>query len=296
MTVSFANGFACEPLWLRQALTVLPDESDIFQQSRVQEAMRVFGIGNKKVEALGRWVRGMGLTAGSPKAMALTSLGWLVRLADPEFRAPGTWWYLHFMLSQQKSDLFLNHDLWMWFANESFPIGFDDSSLLEAASRRFPEQKERTILHGLAELRGTLQNTPLASFGLLRGDGHRWEKTEPDSESLTPAVILSCISYWLKERNRDTVHFEELLEQAGGPGRVLGLRRSRLLSGLERAVSSYGSDLISVTTTAGLDSVWLGPNPPEFWLAVHLAEIQGVPSSEALLRADSTVQRLEGGA
>jgi hypothetical protein len=276
MAISFANGFACEPSWIEAALRELAEDSSLFHTTRMEETMKTFGIGNRKVEALSAWLRGMALCNGTLANMQLTTLGRLIRSQDPQLRRPGTWWVLHFMLALPGSRSDMVQQLWQWYANEQFPFGFTTESIRQAAGRAFPAAAERTIRTGLAEVLKTLERTPLANFGLMQLDPtmgpNQFCKTPPAPETFTLPLLLAGVGQQMENADRDTLNFDELANLPGGAARVVNQSRSVMLRMVEGAAARYGSHLVAITRTAGLDSIWLRERSAAFWLACYFAE------------------------
>lgn len=276
MAITIANGFGCEPSWIAAALRIVPEDPSVFRPSRITDAMSIFGIGNKKVEALCQWLRSMGLVVGTPTDLQLSHFGRLITALDPSLRRPGTWWALHLMLALP-SEQRVRHDVWQWFANEPFFFGFSTQTLHEAAGRAFPEATERTVKTGLNEVLKTLRGTPLEPYCLMPTDA-----TQPTG-ALSKAIpldvpvpiLLTGVARQMEDAGRDTLNAEELAIMSGGAARVLNIPCNVMIRMLERAAALYGSNLIAISRTAGLDSVWLGERAATFWLAVYYAEDQG---------------------
>lgn len=288
MAISFANGFGFESSWIDTALDVVPTDPTIFQGNRINDAMATFGIGNKKVEALASWLRGMRLVTGNVGNLTLSAFGRLVKMRDPRLQDPGTWWVLHFMLAIPSTGT--SQDLWQWYSNEPFLMGYDLDELRSSAARAFPGAKERTIQTGLDEVRKSLMATPLGTLGLMLPDRSagqgRFAKNEPSSLSLP--VLLAGIAHQMTCTGRETLNVDEVTSLAGGAARVVNLPRSTTLRLLGEASALYGVGLVTVSQTAGLDSVWLFERSPLMWLAWHYAETAGevAQAAEAKARRD----------
>ncbi|HEY3366815.1 MAG TPA: DUF4007 family protein [Symbiobacteriaceae bacterium] len=293
MAISFASGFGFEPTWLEAALNVVADDPTIFQSARMKDAMSMFGIGNKKVEALCNWLRGMQLVTGTAENFRLSPLGRLIKTSDPRLRDQGTWWVLHFMLAIPSGGM--SQGLWRWYANEPFPLGYSLDALFTAAARAFPEAKERTVRSGLDEVRRSLTASPLGSLGLMRPDSsagkNSFRKDEP--VALTLPVLLAGIAHQMASARRDTLNAEEIANLPSGAARVVNLPRSRLLRMLGEASARYGTGLVIVSQTAGLDSVWLRERSALFWLVWHYAEKAGATVLEAEASARRTLAEVE---
>ena len=284
MAVSLANGFGLEPSWVRTALKVVPDAPTIFAPQNVQQAMLSFGIGNRKVEALGSWLRAASLCDGTPSTLRLTLLGQLIKDQDPNLEDTGTWLIIHLMLALSADSSGLRHDLWRWYAGKLFPFGFTMESLRTAAAKDFPDSTARTIRSGLDEVVKTLRLTPLGSLGFfqedtLSGPEHLC-KTPSAPGVITHALLLAGVARQLELSGRDTVNFDELIELESGVARALNLPRSSLTAILDGAPSRFGSHLVAITRTAGLDSVWLGERSLLFWLAWHYLGRRNGPRQE----------------
>lgn len=264
---------------MKSALAVLPEDPTIFRKSRINDAMLVFGIGNKKVEALKNWLRAMDLARTFEGAMVLTTAGRILAAIDPSLREAPTLWLLHLQLSLPTIEVEQEHDAWQWFASATFPNAFTLADLRESLRLSLAGLKDSALKNGLSELVKSLKGTPLGDMGLLRSDVKGEEPYYRQPAELEPfdtAVLLMAIGRQMERAERNSFGFAEL----GAPksaGRILGLPFTRTVRALELASRQFTHHGVRISQTAGLDTIWLDRIDPLYWYLVAHGEATGRP-------------------
>ena len=110
--------------------------------------------------------------------------------------------------------------------------------------------------------------SPFAHLGLLKLDGGKYRKSQPNLNRLSPFAVWYLIEKMWEENKTNSISIASLLEDAKGPGKVLQLKRAALNEYLDK-LDNYG--YIRLNRTAGLDMVY--KNEEKDWGPYEVAEL-----------------------
>lgn len=238
------------------------------------------GLGSKMVESLSFWLSSAGLTAPSPSGMSASPLAELIHKRDPYFELPGTWWFVHLLLTRREGTV------WSWFFNDYNDRIFDrlacsdafQQHALKAASRPpSPAMAQRDVtclISAYATRPGIdvvdpddIGACPLRELGLvIRHDAvNRFEKPRR-LVGVPLEVFLASASYLADTLGESTLTVRQLATLRHGPGRALG----QGMEAIETATSKVGSKNfhkgLRAETLNGERRLHIPSQPPEFWL------------------------------
>jgi hypothetical protein len=239
------------------------------------------GIGTIKVEALGRWATCSRLIVPGGPGHRLSALGRIVFQLDPSLEESGTWWIIHEGLTRQ-------HEPWGWYTCEFLKSAFSLEELDEAMKAAFGVRSERAVKNARRALVLAMTRTPLGpELGLMveTSEG-RFERSAADLASLNPALFGYAVMRWARADDRLTANIDELLE-GRAPAVVLGLSRSATELLLAQIDDNYRGEVLSLSRTAGLNSVAFGVETQPLHLveAYYLEQLEGREPFAALQHA-----------
>lgn len=272
--------FSLRYAWLKKAVDSTTIDSLIFTRD---DALVRLGVGKNMVRSIRHWglVTGFLEEDGTQKNnrgrhIKPSELGNLVfgpKGVDPYLEEPGTQWLIHWQLASRAE----GPTTWYWTFNHFTENEFTKDQLKDELLRlveRFEwtrvaenslsrdidcfvkcyvpsRSKKSTILEDslecpLIEL-GLIEETGNNSFAFVRGE-HR---------SLPLSIFTFALCRFWDEHapSRQTIRFDEVAYQPGGPGRVFKLTESALTDYLEQ-LNDYTSGKLGFDITAGLRQVY----------------------------------------
>ena len=299
--MGLSEAFGFEERWLRLLLKIVPSaplllsREHLRQPDGMSEAQyNLGGIGNRQVLALRDWALGMGILIPKPDGrLLLSDFGALVNLYDPELEEFATFWAIHHRLCVQESIWFYGY-----YANTMQPGRFSRADLRGCLAAGKPQSDSVLDTRTLPPLLQTMSRTKLGvELGLLAPcGGQSYERRAPDPSRLSPTTLAYLVVDWCRSRTRTTVNVRELLEP-GAPGRYLGLAAEDLSEMLRRVQDRFSGTVLTISHTAGLNSVAMGQ--PFEALALleceYLARLRKLEPPEALRQAlELTSTRTKG--
>lgn len=282
--MALTESFGFEERWLRLLLKTITKTPDIFQPNRLDEAQYILGgLGNRQVLALRDWARGSGLVVEKRNlGYTLTPLGIIISHFDPNLEEDGTFWAIHHGLCM------MPEDIWFYsFYSKNFYAGVYTREEIKSRlnegkslSKNVIEKKCMTpLLH-------TFKSTKLGSkLGILiTRENNTYERKTPDETNLHAAVFAFMLCDWVCKISRNTIHYNELMNQ-GGVCRYLAIDDEyKLTMFLQRIQDKYSKHVLWFSRTAGLDSITFAQDiPPRALLrAYYLEHLEGMEPLEAL--------------
>jgi len=285
MALTTASAFGFERAWLARGLSEVRARPDIFAPSRIDTAVLAMGIGKRKVSALRFWLRVLGLVRHADAGRSeLTPLGHIVGRWDPEFEELGTWAVLHYHLAADPDGA----TAYCWVSNHLRASHVTTEELQTSLGGRFADVSARTIADATSCVMHLLSATPLScALGLYRDVGNgAYARTCPSPDTLHAAAVAYAVLDWGMRRDRRTLNIEELL-QPEAPGTIFHLSPSVLDSYLDDIVRSYRRKVLSVSRTAGLNSITIDSDvhPLQVLEAYYLQHLEGLDPLDAIDRA-----------
>ena len=290
MALSEAFGF--EERWLRLLIKATNEDPLVLSQARLgnadgmADAQHVLGgIGNRQVFALRDWAKAIGVIGASEGGgLGLTPFGEMLGSYDPGLEELGTLWAIHHRLCVQKDIWFYAH-----YASAMPPGTFSRADLKQCLSEGKETSNsvlEKKVLFPLLQ---TMKGTKLgAELGLLVPQGEDvYERRRPDERRLSESVLAYVLVDWCRAQGRTTVHLSELTEW-DAPGRYLGLESEQLAAMLRAIQDCFGGRVLTISRTAGLDSVALGESlsPNLLLVSSYLRRLERLDEADALRKAE----------
>jgi len=252
--------------WLSKGLLAVDADNTVFTKNSGADAL---GVGTNMAKAIKYWLRTGGFTLEPPRqGVKLTQIGKEVLKNDSLIEDDFTLWIFHCNLvcsPYQATSWYLFFNV---FDLEEFNR---DELFLELRRRIFEfanvtELSERSLNDDCTAIlsmyiKEKIQNydpedkkiSPFARLGLMKKEGNRYQKTQPNFDTLKKEVVMYLIAAYFTENNCNSVSIDDLLKKPCLPGRVLNLNRMMLNDYLDR-LSEAG--YVSVNRTAGLDMIY----------------------------------------
>lgn len=264
--------------WIRKGLLAVLEDPLVFA---APDAANRLGLGVNMVEALRFWLVATRVTEETPKSGArsqrLTPFGELVLRHDPYLEADGTLWLLHAHVVCEPDGA----TTWYWFFNHFAQVVFDKTTFLSeldlwvrtregrALSRSTLGSDFDCLIHTYLPGRRRVSpedtiECPLAALELLAAadEGQRtYRRVRPAADRIEPLAVLYTMLHW-QEVHRSTervVGLADVLRQPGNAGRIFALSATTLSDVLVRLSEQRPDLAVSLTRTAGLDTLRL-PN------------------------------------
>jgi hypothetical protein len=290
MALSEAFGF--EERWLRLLLKAASEDPMVMSQTRLstEDGMadaqhRLGGIGNRQVLALRDWAKGIGVVLGvGGGGYELSPFGRVLRTYDPGLEELSTFWAIHHQLCIQKEIWFYAH-----YSNAMGPGTFSRADLkrcLSEGKKTSDSVLEKKVLFPLVQ---TMKSTKLGTeLGLLIPQGDdTYARRRPDERRLSDSVLAYVLVDWCTSRGRTTVHLSELSDW-DAPGRYMGLESEQLAAMLRAIQDKFRGRVLSISRTAGLDSVAFGESlsPQMLLVSCYIQRLERLDEAEALQRAE----------
>ena len=163
-----SSTFGFEFSWFIKALSLIPNNKLFFKDKK--EAQYILGIGNKKVEALEKWLLSAELTVKYKEdkqfVTYLSPLGEIIKEYDPNFYDYNTLAIILYHLS--KGPKKQGTEIVYWYMNKFNHREFIRDDLKQALKSDYSHFKDASIENGLQALLQVFRLTPLGNdFRLL---------------------------------------------------------------------------------------------------------------------------------
>ncbi len=276
--------FAFERNWVARALPRMREDVTLISRGNEERARLEIGIGVRQVDSLRDWLQAMDLIERNDDGWVLRRPAMLLLHYDPLLEETGTWAALHYRLASERSRM----GIYYWFVNQ-FPLRrFSDEDLLrELVAADSNDLAVRTLKNCARCLMNVLQRTPLGEqTGLRAVGGDSYGRDGPSSLATSPVLLGYALADWARADGRTTANFAELWGE-GAPARIFNLNKDTLDSYLDVVDNRYRKRVVSISRTAGLNSVAFRPDvhPLQILEIYYLEQITGLEPYEAMSRA-----------
>jgi hypothetical protein len=252
------------------------------------------GVGRNMAKSIRHWLVATGLAEQEKKSAPLTptSFGSIVYENDPYFVEPGTLWALHANLCNDEHLV----TSWYWFFNHFRLNKFDRPLCLENLTRYITRKGVKrlpsptTLQRDIACLLRTYAKElpppendpedalecPLAELSLLThhknsGSYRRNEGAKQIPLPLLGYVIATAFDFSGGGSFID-LKLHEVVNQAGGPGRVFFLTPEKLYESILRAENHFTEHEIQLSNLAGERVIRIRERAPNDWLVLYYQE------------------------
>jgi len=255
--------FGFEASWLIKALNLIPTNKFLFKDKR--EAQYILGIGNKKVEALEKWLLSAELTVKRKEekhfVTYLSLLGEIISQCDPNFYDYITLAVVFYHLS--KGPKKPGTELIYWYMNKFNHQEFTRDDLKQSLKSDYPYLKDTSINNGLQALLQVFRLTPLGSEFRLLVEMKKgvFRKEEPPEKYIHPLIFSYAMVDWAKEHDEWVLPIEYVKIGECLPGKVFNLPGTRVDKYLDLIYENY-PEILSVTRDAGLNKVMIETKEP----------------------------------
>lgn len=258
MAVGFSQNFGINLRILSAALHSFSKKERISRQ----ELMRLLGIGDNKAEATVTWLGYLGLRDNI--SGQVTTLGNTLLTFDPYFEDIVTQWIFHYKLASNPEA-----EVWYLLSNEflSVQICFSfDKAINFLISRGVRSKNDKHLRQDVSIfLKSFISEDALKKTEYLKTEAQPKRIISRNKFYKNPPLDISpyLVAYVIFDQrlknypNSMTITIKELLVNPGNVGKVFGLNRERLEKILILLLGKKSGELISLSTTAGLDQVGL---------------------------------------
>lgn len=263
--------------WLPKGVERLLAESGFVANLETADDL---GLGSKMVESLGFWLTASGLAEEARGPLGPSPLARLIYSRDRYFERPGTWWFVHLLLTQREGSV------WSWFFNDYNDRIFDrlaacDAFLQHAQSRAIRAPSAATAQRDVACLLSAyaarpgvdvvdseeIGACPLRELGLLtRHDAvNRFEKTRRPA-GVPVEVFLASAAALAASTGEQALSVRQLATLRGGPGRALCLSLETIEGMIGKIGNKHWLKGVRAETLAGERRLLVPAEDPEHWL------------------------------
>lgn len=219
--------------WLTKGLAAVEKDGTVFSKNSGADAL---GVGTNMAKAIRYWMQSAGFIGKTENraAVKLESLGQLVYQKDPYFEDDFSYWLVHMNLVTNAEAV----TSWYLFFNTLQAEEFTRTELEDYMLREYAVETGRTEIprRSLADdcsailrmySRDHVENydpedksiSPFAHLGLLKLDGGKYRKSQPNLNRLSPFAVWYLIEKMWEENKTNSISIASLLEDAKGPGK-----------------------------------------------------------------------------
>lgn len=287
--------FGFEEAWFRLIIKKLPNHPDLFLPREVEKAQAILRVGKLKVGAAKAWAQSAGIILKEKNEFYLSPLGRIIARHDPDFEEDGIWWLIHYHLARSGSPA--------WF----YAFYFSQFGLDEFSRDEF-ENQVRTYwddTHEKSMTKKTFDKLIFSPFkqvfeGTRLGDDFGlWQTNEKGnycrsafcSKTVPKSILAYALIDWGRQHDRQSVHFEKLLEP-GGIGKIFRLERDTLDTLLVDIGEIYQKKAGWISHTAGLNSVSITQIPKLALVSAYYQELDGEEPDDALIKGLKEARKL----
>ncbi len=287
--------FGFEEAWFRLILKKLPKHPDLFLPRAVEKAQAILRVGKLKVGAARAWAEAAGIVCKKKNDFYLTPLGKIIARHDPDLEEDGVWWVIHYNLARNTSSA------WFYsFYFNKFSLDQFSRDQLEKQLRSFWDKTHDNPMTDSVFDKLIFSPLKQAFEGTRLGEEFRfWQTNEetdyiraPHNTSPFPKAILAyALLDWGKQQQRQSVHFEKLLE-SGGIGKIFRLEREILDSLLIDIGEYYEKKVGWISHTAGLNSISIMDIHPLVMVSTYYHELDGEEPVAAFSIGEKEVNKI----
>lgn len=260
------ESFAIREGWITKGLAAVESNPFLFSENYGADDL---GVGSNMAKSIRFWLTTANLIQDhSPNGVTLSEIGRVICKYDMCADDTFTLGLLHYLLAS-------NHDrltTWYVFFNKVDMDDFSKEELVEVLRHCICEEgnlaeiSERSLSDDISCLfqmytRNVPSDydpeekkiSPFTRLSLLKREGSRFQKNQPDRKVLDKLLILVLLFDFFAREKNDSVSIDELMKVSNGPAHIFNLKRYRLVEYLDQLATEQ---LISVNHTAGLDMVY----------------------------------------
>ena len=262
------GGFTVSKLTISQILQMLSNEPRLLTEKffKEQEYGHPLTIGWNKIEfyrdlcRCARLIRS-GQFSGDYK---LTKLGEIIVEHDPDLADLTTWWIIHTNLASDQDTIVyyaLFSRLPVQLLNQKEVVGEMVTILGRIVSEATVKKDAEAMLRWFTE-------PPFANLGTLVTDGQNWSRRSPSPLPSPYVIAYALINFnQLSKTGSASTRLSPMLKGGGSLGAIFGIREDTLKVLLRQAESMLGSKVLSISDTAGMDTIFFGNT--ESWQIVE---------------------------
>jgi len=268
------ESFGFEKEWLVKLMKSIDTYPDLFVR---EDNQTLLGMGNRKLNALYVWARGMELISGDKKQAKLTELGRIIREYDAYLTEYGSWIVLIHNLSVHPPH---NPASFYWFFNEFDRLEFSRDELKRQFihSPMFDHISLITKDKGLTGLIAALRSTVIAEELRLfeEVEKGKFRKGYPPRNLFHPLIFAYCIVDWARRNGeKDVIQIEDINRSSGMPGKVFNLPERFVNDKLDEVDLKYGKKILDVERFSGLNRVRIKISDVHKLLTMYYHESSG---------------------
>ncbi|EFK09463.1 conserved hypothetical protein [delta proteobacterium NaphS2] len=287
--------FGFEEAWFRLIIKKLPDHPDLFLPREVEKAQAVLRVGKLKVGAAKAWAQCAEIIEKKKNGFFLSPLGQLISRHDPDLEEDGIWCLIHYHLARSGSPAWFYSFYFNQFELDEFTREQFEAKVRAHWDDLHEKPMTDSVFHKLIfpPFKQVFEGTRLGEafgFWLANEDGSYCR--HPFNAIPVPKAILAyALIDWGRQNDRQSVHFEKLLEP-GGIGRIFRLERETLDTLLVDIGEVYQKQAGWISHTAGLNSVSITGIPQLAMVSAYYHELDGGEPADALSKGLKEVKAL----
>ena len=246
--------------WLKKAFDRVAETEDIPENKSLcwgEDAIARFGVGKNMVASIRYWATSSGIIEETARenSVATTELGRKLfgikdmNGIDPYMEHPATLWLIHWQLATQPEKT-----TWFWAFSHYPAVTFTRNSFLQkigrfAKERDWKSVSDTTIKNDVACFIRTYTarqpsgktghdealESPLTELGLIKAldekDGFRFVRG-PKVTLGNGVFVYALLDFWSHYSGANTLSFEAIAYEPGGPGRVFALEENDVVDRL----------------------------------------------------------------
>jgi hypothetical protein len=287
--------FGFEEAWFRLIIKKLPKHPDIFLPRAVEKAQAILRVGKLKVGAARAWAEAAGIVCKKKNDFYLTPLGKIIARHDPDLEEDGVWWVIHYNLARNTSSAWFYSFYFNEFSLDQFSRDQLEKQLRSFWDKTHDNPMTDSIFHKLifSPLKQAFEGTRLGEgFGFWQTNEETDYIRPPHNTSPFPKAILAyALLDWSRQQQRQSVHFEKLLE-SGGIGKIFRLEREVLDSLLIDIGEYYEKKVGWISHTAGLNSISIMDVHPLVMVSAYYHELDGEGPVAAFSKGEKEVTKI----
>jgi hypothetical protein len=281
------ESFGFEKEWLVKLMKTIDRNPDIFERDDNQILL---GMGNRKINALYTWAKGMEIIDGNKKSTRLTPIGRLIKEHDEYLSDYGTWIVLIHNLSvcPPHSPVlfywFFNEFNMSYFSREELKREFNSNPMLTDFSLT---TRDKALTALLAALRNTVVSEELRLLEEI--DKVRFRKGYPPRDLFHPLIFAYCICDWaIRNGPKSIVQIEDVVHALGLPGKLFNLPERYAQDKLDEIDIRYAKKVVDVERFSGLNRVTIKAQNPAILLKLYYEETLNQKPLQQILGALGT--------
>ncbi len=246
--------------WLKKAFDRVAETEDTPKNKSLcwgEDAIARFGVGKNMVASIRYWATSSGIIEETARenSVATTELGRKLfgikdmNGIDPYMEHPATLWLIHWQLATQPEKT-----TWFWAFSHYSAVTFTRNSFLQkigrfAKERGWKSVSDTTIKNDIACFIRTYAarqpsgkaghdealESPLTELGLIKAldekDGFRFARG-PKATLGNGVFVYALLDFWSHYSSTNTLSFEVIAYEPGGPGRVFALEENDVVDRL----------------------------------------------------------------